>query len=375
MAASLDKYLRRINLKTVEPRPGLQKGQFQHFVVIPVLDEMQLLPRTLSSLQLALPDTVAVLLVVNHGLTTPPERQQNNRELLQKLAHGGGDWGLPVRQLFWIDCASPGQELSRGVGEARKIGLDACLATLAEATLSRSFLVCLDADTLVSPRYWTAIEEGFSSHPHCGALSLGFRHQPGGNASEERTIRLYEAFMARYLDGLRLAQSRYAYHSLGSAIAVRASSYLAAGGMRKTMAGEDFYFLQAVCKVAPVVQLEEPVVFPSARVSDRVPFGTGPRQQQLLQGEALPELPTAAFAALRELLALATTEVLSQPEIFASRLAPQSRRFLEQRGFFAVWPRILRNTPADGHSRRQAFDCWFDALKTYQFLRTATVDG
>jgi len=67
--------------------------------------------------------------------------------------------------------------------------------------------------------------------------------------------------------------------------------------------------------------------------------------------------------------------VLSQPEIFASRLAPQSRRFLEQRGFFAVWPRILRNTPADGHSRRQAFDCWFDALKTYQFLRTATVDG
>ncbi|NLF93578.1 MAG: glycosyltransferase family 2 protein [Oligosphaeraceae bacterium] len=368
MSASWHKYLRRAVLLPSEPAPGLQLGQFRHVVVVPVMDELQFLPRTLSSLAQALPDRVAVLLVINHGPDAAPARKQNNLTLLAQLRQGE-TWGVPARQLFWIDCARPGRELNRGVGEARKIGLDAGLASLAPDSLGESFLVCLDADTLVSARYWPAIEEGFRQHPRCGALSLGFRHQKGGSAAEECTIRQYEAYMARYLEGLRLAGSRYAYHSIGSAIAVRAGSYLAAGGMRMPPAGEDFYFLQAVCKTAAVVQLDEPVVFPSARVSDRVLFGTGPMQQKLQQGEALPCLPAAAFAALREMLALTTGELLSHPEEFADKLAPAARQFLERRGFFAVWPKILLNTAREPHALRTAFDCWFDALKTYQFLR------
>lgn len=368
MSGLWHKYLRRAVLLPTEPASGLQPGQFRHFVVVPVMDELQFLPRTLASLAQALPDKVAVLLVINHGPDAAPGRKQNNLILLAQLRQGE-TWGLPARQLFWIDCASPGRELSRGVGEARKIGLDASLASLVPDSLNESFLVCLDADTLVSARYWPAIEEGFLNHPRCGALSLGFRHQPGENEAEEASIRQYEAYMKRYLEGLRLAGSRYAYHSIGSAIAVRAGSYLAAGGMRMPPAGEDFYFLQAVCKTAAVVQLDEPVVFPSARVSDRVPFGTGPMQRKLQQGEALPQLPESGFIALRELLALTTAELLAYPAEFAEKLVPETRQFLEQRGFFAVWPKILLNTAQEENALRRAFDCWFDALKTYQFLR------
>lgn len=368
MSASLQKYLRRAELRLVEPTPGPQPGQFHHFVVVPVMDELQLLPGTLASLAQALPDGVAVLLVVNHAPDAGGERQQNNLALLAELRQGE-TWGLPPRQLFWIDCASPGHELSRGVGEARKIGLDAGLALLPANGLSECYLVCLDADALVSPRYWPALEEGFQEHPGCGALSLGFRHQPGGSAAQERFIRQYEAYMNSYQEGLRQAGSRYAYHSIGSAMAVRASSYLAAGGMRMPPAGEDFYFLQAVCKTSAVVQLDEPVVFPSARVSDRVLFGTGPMLRSLLDGGELPSLPAQSFSALRELLDLTTVELLSHPDEFAARLAVETRQFLEQRGFFAVWPKILLNTPPEAQSLRRAFDNWFDALKTYQFLR------
>ena len=58
-------------------------------------------------------------------------------------------------------------------------------------------------------------------------------------------------------------------------MAVRSSAYQKQGGMNKRKAGEDFYFLQKIMKLGGYTNLKSCTVYPSPRVSTRVPFGTG----------------------------------------------------------------------------------------------------
>lgn len=47
------------------------------------------------------------------------------------------------------------------------------------------------------------------------------------------------------------------------------------GGMNRRQAGEDFYFLHKLTKLGQLTEINDAFVYPSGRVSDRVPFGTG----------------------------------------------------------------------------------------------------
>lgn len=369
----LAKYLRRGLQRPAEPREVTD--DFRHFVVIPVLDELEELPNTLASLAVALPkaaEKTGVLLVVNHAPGASPERRAANWETLKRLREsdpsllGGMTAG---GNLFWIDAASPGREISRGVGEARRIGLDSALAHL--ACVDAGLLYSLDADSPVAPDYFVKVPAFFAAHPEYGALSLAVRHRPGKTAAEEEAIRRYEVYMADYVEKLRRAGSPYAFHTIGSAIVVRADAYIRCGGMRVRPGAEDFYFLQALRKVTLVGEFPEPLVYPAARPSDRVPFGTGPAIRSQLAGEALPTYPEAGFAELAALLAAATDEALRRPETFFAALSPYARNFLEAGGFPAMWPELLANTPRRTGAAREAFDRWFDALKTLQFIRNA----
>jgi hypothetical protein len=70
--------------------------------------------------------------------------------------------------------------------------------------------------------------------------------------------------------------SPYAFTALGSAMAVRVDAYRKMGGMVPKKSGEDFYFLQQLCKIGRIETKNSVVVYPSTRLSDRVFFGTGP---------------------------------------------------------------------------------------------------
>ena len=52
---------------------------------------------------------------------------------------------------------------------------------------------------------------------------------PVMDAAEEAAIRAYEAYLARYVEALRAAGSPYAFQTVGSALAARASAYAACG--------------------------------------------------------------------------------------------------------------------------------------------------
>ena len=89
-------------------------------------------------------------------------------------------------------------------------------------------------------------------------------------------------------------------------MAVRADAYAKQGGMNTRKAGEDFYFLSRIMQLGGFMEINSTKVFPSPRVSDRVPFGTGRamlRWNQGMQTDLLTYNPTS-FHALAKLLPL-----------------------------------------------------------------------
>lgn len=351
------KYLRKCNLLPVEPRP-LPSG-LRCVAVIPACDELETIGRTLASL--FVPDDCAVLVVVNHPADAVSRVKEASGELLQRL--NAGVFGCP--NLHWI--AAP--DLHGGVGEARKLGMDAVIASQKAEDLERESIASLDADTVVESDYFTEIIGYFEREPRLAALSIPFRHLPGETPEEERAIRRYEAYLKRYVEKLREAGSPYAFQTVGSAFAVRLDAYVRAGGMRIRKGGEDFYFLQAVAKSGAVATGGKVLVHPSARPSERVPFGTGPAIRKLLAGGELSEISDEAFAGLSQILG--RTELascLENAELFLEEQDERCVQFFRSEGFPEVWPKILANTPKCATARIAAFHRWFDGLRTLRCL-------
>jgi len=348
------KYLKKCRLSPVEPRPP--EAALRAVAVIPACDELDEIGAALDALLPAADE--AVLVVVNHPEDAAPRVRDASAELLRRFRSGE----LARPNLFWIDAP----DLTGGVGEARKLGMDAVVASQLPETLEETVIASLDADTLAEPDYFPAIRRHFAQDSALAALSIPFLHRPGATPEEEAAIRRYEAYLDRYVTKLREAGSPYAFHTVGSAFAVRASAYVRCGGMRVRKGGEDFYFLQAAAKTGKLVSGDRVLVHPSPRPSARVPFGTGPAVRKLLDGVPPAEISDAAFAQLRELLA--KTVELEDAELFLRRLDPPAAAFLRKEDFAAAWPRILANTPRHPAARLAAFHNWFDGLRTLRFL-------
>ena len=90
--------------------------------------------------------------------------------------------------------------------------------------------------------------------------------------------------MHYYKDALHFAGYPQAMITIGSAFAVTAEAYVKRGGMNRRQAGEDFYFLQNLAQLGTVGEINTTRVFPSARLSNRVPFGTGAAIQKWMKG-------------------------------------------------------------------------------------------
>ncbi|MEM6960047.1 MAG: hypothetical protein AAF645_30495, partial [Myxococcota bacterium] len=91
-----------------------------------------------------------------------------------------------------------------------------------------------------------------------------------------------------------------------STIAVRTAAYAAVRGMPRRAAAEDFYFLNKVRKVGPVLSLQGAPIVLSSRASRRVPFGTGPAVARLrAEGTVRALHDFRIFQTLRVLRALA----------------------------------------------------------------------
>lgn len=350
---------------------------FKSALVIPVCAESECLPLTLESLAgnpgSELGDMLVILVVNNPPPGSPCSSVKfaENRETLRLLRNSHFPFQEELN-LSWIDVSAPGFEINpkEGVGAARKIGMDKSLEFL-DFSGASPVIISLDADTLVERNYLAAIRRYFSANPDKAGATVNFEHQPGRTAGEDAAVISYELFMRYYVEGLRISQSPYAYHVLGSAMAFRAEDYVRAGGMRKRNGGEDFYFLQALRKTGAVGQITETTVRPSSRASDRVPFGTGPRISQIVEsGKGLMFYNPEIFFFLKNLFSMVNCSETSDNLIDIEKLAPVLKDYLIENKFFHEWEKILRNTPDRMEKIRWAFHTWFDAFRTLKFVHS-----
>jgi hypothetical protein len=370
--AAVQRYLDKNAVKRPWSLEGETRADFAGAVVIPSLAEGDSLFATLQSLTenpLQWTERFLVIIVVNHGENVSNEDRLQNEIDLARLVD------LAERSplcLAWVDAASSGCELSAkqaGVGFVRKLGLDLALTRL--NWQKEPLLVCLDADTLVEANYLSAIATHFR-HSTLGAAVLPFCHQPGVDAMQQAAIERYELFLRSYVYGLRLAGSPYAFNTVGSAMACKASAYVRCGGMNCRKAGEDYYFLQKLAKTDGVDRLSGTTVFPEPRASARVPFGTGRSMARLLDGDAQAVLfyPSTVFRILSDWLRVVEQNLAEDAQELLARAAEISEvlvYYLEQAGWQAIWPK-LQSTHQTKIKCLQAFHIWFDGFKTMRLI-------
>ncbi|HTP64664.1 MAG TPA: hypothetical protein VMJ66_04670 [Geobacteraceae bacterium] len=368
------RYLHTRALRTPWRIDGCSSDGFNGAVVIPALAESAHLFETLRTLAANPAHILArflVLVVVNHREDASGGDKEDNHATLGQLADASRE--LPGLRLTWVDAASPGLELPAkggGVGLARKIGLDLALTRL-DFTGETPLLISLDADTLVEPSYLRAVTDHFRNSRRGGAV-IPFRHRPGVTPAGQDAIDRYELFLRSYVLGLSLAGSPYAFHTVGSAMACTATAYIRMGGMNRRAAAEDFYFLQQLHRTAGVEQIRGTTVYPSARPSHRVPFGTGRSVSRALYGENGGQTfyRPDCFHILGQWLASAsegtegsTADLPAQ----AAEISPHLAAYLEEASFAGAWEG-LRDNHAQGEPLRRAFHGWFDGLRTMKLI-------
>jgi hypothetical protein len=232
----------------------------------------------------------------------------------------------------------------------------------------------LDADTLASPDYLEKAGKELRTS-WCAGGVISFTHQRADSAKEQAFIDAYEAFLHYYVASLRWAGSPYAFHTIGSCLCFTADGYVRAGGFpARRQAGEDFYFCVELVKTGGICEIQKTKVFPSARISRRVPFGTGRRMAEAIAdgSDIFLAYDFRVFACLRELLAAVSThQGEGAARIYASLKHLATAEFLERRGFSVIWERFHRQYKTKP-AILSAFHRWFDGFVTLKYIHWLT---
>ena len=247
-------------------------------IVIPCSDEPDLI-RTLNSLWncTRTKSAVEVIVVINADEKAEISVKEQNQTSYKDFINWNKDHQDEYLRFYCIiENSFPSKDA--GVGLARKIGMDEAIRRFNKINRSDGIIVGFDADCTCSENYLVEIEKHFILNPKNNACSIRYEHPIEGNEFTSfiyQAIIQYELYLRYYILALKQTRHPFAFHTIGSAFAVRAGIYCKQGGMNKRKAGEDFYFLHKVIPLGNYHELNTAFVYPSPRTSKRVPFGTG----------------------------------------------------------------------------------------------------
>ncbi|WP_395376608.1 hypothetical protein [Marinicella sp. W31] len=237
---------------------------------------------------------VLVIAVINQPQEHPKAHgwQQQNQALMShmtKLAKStvsirenmrllGFDSGLSC---LMIDRSSHHPIATKqGVGLARKIAADMALRLIHEGIIATPWIFSTDADVQLPADYFEAVKKQDAAK--VSALCLPFQHciddQPWSLQQH-----LYDFKLYYYQAGIRFAGAGYDYIPLGSTLVISALAYAQVRGFPTRNGAEDFYILNKLAKLGRIEQPQGFLVSIQSRLSERVPFGTGPAVQALMQ--------------------------------------------------------------------------------------------
>ncbi|MBO5235503.1 MAG: glycosyltransferase [Spirochaetaceae bacterium] len=350
-------------------------------IVIPVYMEYPYFYKTLLSLQDSLeyvknPCVFRVICVVNNKKDDSSEIKDNSQKTVKMLRNQDKVYFLDDKLYIDIlDCCTEGFEIpsNQGVGYCRKIGMDYALK------IGAKVLVCLDGDTLVSKNYCSVLLD-FASKKNPYAALIPFKHQTAESLDQRNGIQLYESFMKKHSSKLKKTGTIYYQTALGPTIVCSVKAYIAVGGMNQKLAGEDFYFFQALVKnKGTPLEVLDSMVYPSARISYRVPFGTGQvissicgktlNSKEQLYKDGYPNLAYKIIFEFIQYIKQCCKKKLSSGELkpILEKKLPEIQLFLQDEEFYILWEKLLVNNKKSENLER-AFHCWFDGLKIIRLI-------
>lgn len=378
---AIDQYLSRHAENDAQLLEGFPPHRYEHCAIIPCFRETpafaeRLLKGPLHS------KNILVIVVVNQSGAQP---QPVNQALLSFFADFKALWQNQHLRLCQNGCSTihwlvvdrsrsplliPAKQ---GVGLARKIGCDIAVALAAKQILIAPWLHSTDADAHLPADYLDLPSSSSSDAPYTAAV-YSFRHvRAAASAKEWQATQLYEQALRYYVAGLHWAGSPYAQQPIGSLLAFTVEAYCKVRGFPKRSAGEDFYLLNKLTKLGatfhptPTVELE-------ARISDRVPFGTGPKVKAITDFKN-PETEYCYYSptVFVQLKLWLDAIPLIWPALHASdaplaALPAQVQKALTAAGIDRLWPHIQKQV-RDAEACERAVHIWFDAFQTLKFIR------
>ena len=335
-------------------------------IVIPSFAEEKL-EETLNSLTYCYPpkSPLEVIVVINHSQTADDQKKNINERSLSliKTFEKRSCPNLNFLHLKLLDR----NEKNWGVGLARKVGMDLALKRLWKVRRPEAPIICLDGDCTVSDNYFLEIERVFINQASIEGASIAFEHPL--DAQNIDGIVYYESHLRYHINSLRWAGFRNAHQTIGSAMAVRASSYARVGGMNRRQAGEDFYFLNKVINLGSVAEINSARVYPSPRISDRVPFGTGKAMQSFKNDPS--KISTSYNWKCYEALSTLFKKVLESRDLSGmDNINEVMKAYLKSINFEDEIERMKSGTNSESVFWEKLAR-WFDAFKILKFLHFA----
>jgi glycosyltransferase involved in cell wall biosynthesis len=336
------------------------------FIAIPAMDECAYLPQTLhciASQKTKCSFEVYVCINQPDEWWNQPDKLpicERNQQLLNELHL------LPYTWLHVLDYSSKGKGWTtkrQGVGWARKILFHRIL----QESNEHDVLISLDADTTFSENYFQSIFNNFQNNPDLQVISVPYYHSLIGDEQIDKAILRYEIFLRNYFLNMQRIKSPYTFTAIGSAIALKISVLKKVGGITPMQSGEDFYFLQKLRKMTEISNYNSERVYPAARLSDRVPFGTGPAIKKGVLGDwsSYPIFHHKIFDKIAETYHLI-------PQLFYKDIPTDFMLFLQQQFGNRNFLQALRNNFKDLPHFTRAFHEKVDGLRILQFLKSET---
>jgi len=323
---------------------------------------------------------VEVIFVINAPDDATSESLENNKATFNNIECWKKENNNCFFRLFVFMIEHPFVS-GWGVGLARKTGMDEAIRRFNIIDKPDGVILNLDADCTVDQNYFLAVSNELFKKSDRSACSIYFEHPLSGTdypVTFFSYIALYELHLRYYFQGLAYSGFPYVFHTVGSAIAVKALPYIKAGGMNRRQAGEDFYFVQKLVPAGGYFNLNLTAVYPSPRVSGRVPFGTGASIGKLSSDESATLLTynMLAFKELRIFFALTDVFFKSGPEelheLFG--MIPQGLGlFLDEKEWIGKMMEVKNNTSGILSFKKRFFG-WFNMFRIVKYLNYVHTD-
>jgi len=319
---------------------------------------------------------VEVIVLINQSENVETEIHNKNEETFREATIWAKIHETKSMKFFiiWIKNL-PGKYA--GVGLARKIVMDESVRRFKKTGNPNGIIIGFDADSTCQDNFLVCIEKDFHKYNLNGG-SINFEHPLTGFQDHRlfEGITSYELHLRYYIMAQKYAGFPYAFHTLGSSMAVRSHVYEKQGGMNKRKAGEDFYFLHKIIPLGNYKEINETKVIPSPRISFRVPFGTGKAMLNWMaktntdfltyHPEIFEELKLL-FIQVPDLYQY-TSDKLTK---FVKSLPDNIRIFLLNENFEKKITDFI-NHSSSSSTFYDKFFRWFNGLKLLQFVNFAT---